>query len=159
MGTVWNSNTGKSNANNLPAPTDVSKNPYGKKKFFCFGVSQKSATLVPCGIPVELEPTWPIYEKCPHLWKKGGAHQNKGIFGIGCPVQYFCFLLAYKASLALYAKRKQKYQNGNIHRKLKVSMSTISLQPNAQYRIAVHHGARTRPAASVLFKTSFFIFD
>jgi hypothetical protein len=28
--------------------------------------------------------------------------------------------LAYRASLALYAKRKQKYQNGNIHRKLGV---------------------------------------
>ena len=38
-------------------------------------------------------------------------------------VWYFCFLLAYKASLALYAKRKQKYQNGNIHRKLKVPTS------------------------------------
>jgi hypothetical protein len=41
-----------------------------------------------------------------------------------CRFDYnFCFLLAYKASLALYAKRKQKYQNGNIHRKLKVPTS------------------------------------
>ena len=39
------------------------------------------------------------------------------------PFWYFCFLLQYKARLALYAERKQKYQNGNIHRKLKVPMS------------------------------------
>jgi hypothetical protein len=73
MGTVWNLNIGKSNTNNLPAPTDVTENPYGKKKFFCFGVSQKSATLVLGGIVVELEPTWPIFEKCPHLREKGGV--------------------------------------------------------------------------------------
>jgi hypothetical protein len=36
------------------------------------------------------------------------------------PFWYFCFLLAHKARLALCAKRKQKYQNGNIHRKRKV---------------------------------------
>ena len=41
------------------------------------------------------------------------------------PFWYFCFLLAHtcKARLALYAKRKQKYQNGNIHRKLRVPTS------------------------------------
>jgi hypothetical protein len=39
------------------------------------------------------------------------------------PFSYFCFLLQYKSSLALYCKRKQKYQNGNIHRKLKVPTS------------------------------------
>jgi hypothetical protein len=39
------------------------------------------------------------------------------------PFWYFCFLLAHKGSFALYAKRKQKYQNGNIHRKLKVPTS------------------------------------
>jgi hypothetical protein len=32
-------------------------------------------------------------------------------------------------SLALFHLRKQKYQNGNIHRKLKVPTSTILLQP------------------------------
>jgi hypothetical protein len=37
---------GKSNTNNLPAPTDLTENPYGKKNFFCFGVSQKSASVV-----------------------------------------------------------------------------------------------------------------
>jgi hypothetical protein len=37
---------GKSNTNNLPAPTDLTKNPYGKKNLFCFGVSQKSASVV-----------------------------------------------------------------------------------------------------------------
>jgi len=39
------------------------------------------------------------------------------------PFWYFCFISAYKASLALYAERKQKYQNGNIHRKLTVPTS------------------------------------
>ena len=46
-------------------------------------------------------------------------------------VWYFCFLLAYKASLALYAKIKQKYQNCNLHRKLKFPTSEIeSKLPN-----------------------------
>ena len=34
MVTVSNSNIGKSNTNNLPAPTDLTENPYGKKTFF-----------------------------------------------------------------------------------------------------------------------------
>ena len=41
------------------------------------------------------------------------------------PFWYFCFLLGDKARLALSPKRKQKYQNGNIHRKLKVLTSVI----------------------------------
>jgi hypothetical protein len=44
---------GKSNINNLPAPTDLT--------------TQKSAPLVLGGIAVELETTEPIFEKCPHL--------------------------------------------------------------------------------------------
>ena len=32
------------------------------------------------------------------------------------------------------ARRKQKYQNGSIHRKLKVLMSVIFSQPSTQYR-------------------------
>ena len=39
------------------------------------------------------------------------------------PFWYFCFLLEDKARLALSSKRKQKYQNGNIHRKLRVPTS------------------------------------
>ena len=35
--------------------------------------------------------------------------------------------------LALSAKRKQKYQNGNIHRKLKVPTSVILPRPRIQY--------------------------
>ena len=50
---------GKSNTNNLPAPTDLTENPYGKKNFFCFGVSLVS---VLGGISVELEPRRPIFE-------------------------------------------------------------------------------------------------
>jgi ankyrin repeat protein len=37
------------------------------------------------------------------------------------------------ARLALFPKRKQKYQNGNIHRKLKVPTSTILLRLEVQY--------------------------
>jgi hypothetical protein len=36
---------------------------------------------------------------------------------------YFCFILAYKASLALYSKIKQKYQKWIIHWKLIVATS------------------------------------
>ena len=39
------------------------------------------------------------------------------------PFWYFCFLLEDIASLDLSSKRKQKYQNGNIHRKIKVPTS------------------------------------
>ena len=38
---------GKSNTNNLPAPTDLTENPYGKKKHFFNDAIQKSVTLVP----------------------------------------------------------------------------------------------------------------
>ena len=39
------------------------------------------------------------------------------------PFWYFCFIVEFTASLDLYVKRKQKYQNGNIHRKLRVPTS------------------------------------
>jgi hypothetical protein len=66
---------GKSNINNLLAPTDLTENPYiypyGKKKLFFKNATQKSASMVPCmvpwGIAVELEPWRPIFEKCSHL--------------------------------------------------------------------------------------------
>jgi hypothetical protein len=64
---------GKTNTNNLPAPTDLTENSYGKKIFFCFWVSQKSASVVLCGIAIELVPRSPIFEKCPHLREKGGV--------------------------------------------------------------------------------------
>ena len=54
------------------------------------------------------------------------------------PFWYFCFLLGDKASLALSPKRKQKYQNGNTHRKLKVP--TSEREGNCQTR------ARAPPA-------------
>jgi hypothetical protein len=41
---------GKSNTNNLPAPTDVTENPYGKKNFFFKDATQKSASMVPWAI-------------------------------------------------------------------------------------------------------------
>jgi hypothetical protein len=64
---------GKSNTSNLPAPTDLTKNPYGKKNFFCFGVSQKSVSVVQWGIAIEFVPRRPIFEKCSHLREKGGV--------------------------------------------------------------------------------------
>jgi hypothetical protein len=62
-----------SNTNNLPAPTDLTENLYGKKKLFFKDATQKSTTLVVCGILIELQPTWPIFEKCSHLREKGGV--------------------------------------------------------------------------------------
>jgi hypothetical protein len=64
---------GKSNTNNLPAPTDLTENPYGKKNLFFNDATQKSATLVPRGIANKMVPMWPIFEKCPHLREKGGV--------------------------------------------------------------------------------------
>jgi hypothetical protein len=37
---------GKSNTNNLPAPTDLTENPYGKKNPFFKDATQKSAPVV-----------------------------------------------------------------------------------------------------------------
>jgi hypothetical protein len=44
-----------------------------RKKLFLRDATQKSATLVVSGIVIELQPTWPIFEKCPHLREKGGV--------------------------------------------------------------------------------------
>ena len=64
---------GKSNTNNLPAPTDLTENPYGKKKLVFNDATQKSASMVLGGIAIELVPWSPIFEKCPHLREKGGV--------------------------------------------------------------------------------------
>jgi hypothetical protein len=61
---------GKSNTNNLPAPTDLTENSYVN---FFKDTSQKSAPLVRCGIAIETVPTEPIFEKCSHLREKGGV--------------------------------------------------------------------------------------
>ena len=63
--------TGKSNTNNLPAPTDLTENPYGKKTLFFKDATQKSASVVEPGIAVEFQPRRPIFEKCSHLREKG----------------------------------------------------------------------------------------
>jgi hypothetical protein len=55
---------GKSNTNNLPAPTDLTKNP---------DATQKSARVVLRGIEIKMVPREPIFEKCPHLREKGGV--------------------------------------------------------------------------------------
>ena len=64
---------GKSNTNNLPAPTDLTENPYGEKKLFCEDATQKSASMVAPGIAIKVQPWSPIFEKCPHLREKGGV--------------------------------------------------------------------------------------
>ena len=64
---------GKSNTNNLPAPTDLTENPYLKKKLFFKDATQKSASMVAPGIAIEVQPWSPIFEKCPHLRDKGGV--------------------------------------------------------------------------------------
>jgi hypothetical protein len=43
---------GKSNTNNLPAPTDLTDNPYGKKNLFFKDATQKSARVVQWGIAI-----------------------------------------------------------------------------------------------------------
>ena len=63
----------KSNTNNLPAHTDLTENPYGKKKLVFKDATQKSATMVLRGIRIKMVPSWPIFEKCPHLREKGGV--------------------------------------------------------------------------------------
>ena len=65
---------GISDTNNLPARTDLNENPYGEKKTFFFkDATQKSVTMVQWRIAVEFVPSWPIFEKCPHLREKGGV--------------------------------------------------------------------------------------
>ena len=64
---------GKSNTNNLLAPTDVTENLYRKKNLVFKDATQKSASMVLCGIPIELVPWSPIFEKCSHLREKGGV--------------------------------------------------------------------------------------
>ena len=64
---------GKSNTNNLPAPTDLTKNPYLKKNLFFKDATQKSASVVPRGIEIKMVPRRPIFEKCSHLREKGGV--------------------------------------------------------------------------------------
>jgi hypothetical protein len=64
---------GKSNANNLPAPTDLTENPYGKKKLFFKDATQKSVSMVAPGIAINVQPWSPIFEKFPHLRENGGV--------------------------------------------------------------------------------------
>ena len=59
--------------------------------------------------------------------------------------------VADKASLALSVKRKQKYQNGSIHRKLKVTTFVILSRPSIQYAcIPAHDQADTDVPLEVL---------
>jgi hypothetical protein len=51
---------GKSNTDNLPAPTDLTENLYKKKKI-CNDATQKSAPWALFRIPTELEPMESIF--------------------------------------------------------------------------------------------------
>jgi hypothetical protein len=64
---------GKSNTNNLPAPTDLTENPYGEKKRFFNDATQNSARVVLSRIEFWIVPREPIFEKYPHLREKGGV--------------------------------------------------------------------------------------
>jgi hypothetical protein len=64
---------GKSNTNNLPVPTDLTENPYGKNTLFFKDTTQKSARVVERRIAIECQPREPIFEKCSHLREKGGV--------------------------------------------------------------------------------------
>jgi hypothetical protein len=65
---------GKYDTNNLPAPTNLTQNPYGKKTVFFFkGATQKSASVVAPEIGREVQTRRPIFEKCSHLREKGGG--------------------------------------------------------------------------------------
>ena len=64
---------GKSNTNNLPAPTDLTENPYGKKKLFFKAATQKSARVVERGIAIEFQPREPIFKKKIYIFEKKGG--------------------------------------------------------------------------------------
>ena len=51
------------------------------------------------------------------------------------PFWYFCLRKCDKASLALSHLRKRNYQNGSIHRKLRVPTSVIFCHPEVQYLV------------------------
>jgi hypothetical protein len=68
----------KSQTNNLPAPTDMTENPYGEKKLFFRDATQKSASVVLSRIQFWIVPWYhgarrPIFEKCSRLREKGGV--------------------------------------------------------------------------------------
>jgi hypothetical protein len=64
---------GKSNTNNLPARTDLTENPYGKKKKIFKAATQKSASMVEPEIAVEFQPWSPILKNVLIFEKKGGC--------------------------------------------------------------------------------------
>jgi hypothetical protein len=64
---------GKSDTNNLPAPTDLTENPYGEKKLIFRDATKISASVVLSRILFWIVPRRPIFEKCSHLREKGGV--------------------------------------------------------------------------------------
>jgi hypothetical protein len=64
---------GKSNTNNLPAPTDLTENPYKRKNTFFERYNSKIGLRGSIWDCLALEPRRPIFEKCPHLREKGGV--------------------------------------------------------------------------------------
>jgi hypothetical protein len=52
-----------SHTNNLPTPTDLTKNHYGRNLFFKTDDQKKSATVILFGIAIEFVPPRPIFEK------------------------------------------------------------------------------------------------
>jgi hypothetical protein len=55
--------TGNPNTKNLPAPTDLTENPYEKKNVFFNDATQNSARVVVGVIAIKLQPREPIFKK------------------------------------------------------------------------------------------------
>ena len=64
---------GKSNTKNLSAPTDLTENPYGKKKLFFKDATQKSACVVAQEIAVLVEVQPRFLKNVLIFEKKGGC--------------------------------------------------------------------------------------
>jgi hypothetical protein len=72
---------GKSNTNNLPAPTDLTENPYMIKTFFQkLQVKNRPPWYHAELVAIKMVPRSPIFIKCPHLREKGGVLTQIGAY-------------------------------------------------------------------------------
>ena len=114
--------TGKSYTNNLPVPTDLTENPYGKKTLFFKDATQKSAPLVVGGLAIELQPWSPIFEKSSHLREKGGVL----IFFPGLYGELYGQNLPYK-----FKKSSGDFQNCNFEKSHRTTGPRSDLRPDS----------------------------
>jgi hypothetical protein len=64
---------GKFNTKNLPAPTDLTENPYEKKKTVFCSCNSKIGSRGTTRNSNKVVPREPIFEKCSHLREKQGV--------------------------------------------------------------------------------------